>query len=71
MSAISIAAVASISARNSLSAPGENSSSRSGEIVIGTPTGACSLASRVVPSFDGEAPWKILPASDCAVRSNE
>ena len=34
MSAISTAAVASMSARSSLSAPGANSSGRSGEIVI-------------------------------------
>ena len=38
---------------------------------IGEPCGACSDASSSVPSFEGDMPWKILPASDWSPRSNE
>ena len=44
---------------------------RSGAIVDGTPSGACCVASSSVPSFEGDMPWKIRPASDWPPRSKE
>ncbi len=52
---ISISAVAWIRLSSSASRPGENSSRRSGAMVIGTPSGMIAVLSSV-PSLDGEAP---------------
>jgi len=38
-------------------------------MVDGKPSGACSVAVRSVPSFEGDAPWKIRPASLLPSRS--
>ena len=55
VAAISTSAVAWMSASSSLSRPGENSSRRSGAMVIGKPSGMTAVLSSV-PSLDGEAP---------------
>jgi hypothetical protein len=65
--AISISAVAWISASSSASRPGENSSRRSGEIVIGTPSGMNAVLSSV-PSFEGDAPRYSSAAGSCCRR---
>ena len=55
LDAISTSAVAWMRANSSLSKPGENSSRRSGAMVIGNPSGMTAVLSSV-PSFDGDAP---------------